>query len=350
MIDAKLYIANTEATLKAIILASRVAKMIDKKKAEALAISDGERGARNYQNELLSPFGEMNRMVWRIVPSLLRWHFNQITDLLSDRIISAVMSEARSRIAKTVFPGLSALQVNQIVTKQSFTKRILSQMLQGASPTVTASILNITTNEAERRRLINEYFRRLRNAAYASVRTGASAMIGEVNQIVYESIPADVIGFQVLGILDNRIRPAHRERHGTIYYKRPGIGRPGFNEMPNPPLEADGTYSVNCRCTLVPVFKGDETKARDIRGRVIPNARVFSEWFDRQTNKAKMAIVGVKRFNAASQRRGGGSPTWIEFLNPKTGILMTDQEIKNEGSRKRINRINKLDAQLRSTA
>lgn len=346
MIDAPLYIANTEATLRAIVLASKVAKMIDRKHRQALAISSEKKTNSSYQYELISPFDEINRMVKTSAPGLVRQHFNAITEILAKRVMQTI-AEARSRIATTVFPGLSAFQVNQIVTKELIPQRIINKMLRGASPTATASILAITGNPAERQRLINEYFRRLRTAAYSSVRTGMSSMYGSTNQIVYDSIPADVIGFQVLGILDNRIRPKHRARHGTIYYKNPGVGRPGFAQMPNPPLEEDGSYAYNCRCTLIPVFKGDDTKARDIKGRIIPNAKVFSEWFDRQSDSAKKAVVGVKRFKIAAQRRGGGSPNWIEFLDAKTGILMTDQEIKNESNRKRINRIRKLASQIR---
>lgn len=81
-------------------------------------------------------------------------------------------------------------------------------------------------------------------------------------QIVPFNVPPDlgdgvavpVIGWQVLGILDDRIRPAHRERHKTIYYANPKPGQKGYDEMPNPPYEADGSLAHNCRCVVIPVF------------------------------------------------------------------------------------------------
>lgn len=352
MIDAPLYIANTEATLRAIVFANRVAKMIERKRRQALAISSENNAGISYQYELISPFGEIDRMIRRTAPLLVRQHFNQITEIISEKLMNIfpiAYVEARSKIAQSIFPGMSAFQVNQIVTKQMIPQKIIRKMTRGASPSVTASIISITGDPVKRRQLINEYFERLRSSAYASVRTGMASMYGETNQIVYGSIPADVIGFQVLGILDNRIRPEHRARHGTIYYKNPGVGRPGFSQMPNPPLEADGSYAYNCRCTLIPVFKGDETKAKDIRGRVIPNAKIFSEWFDRQNGRAKSAIVGKSRLLAAVARRGGGEPNWIEFLDPKTGTLMSAKEIKNESNRKRSNRIRKISQMMASS-
>ncbi len=345
MIDAPLFIANTEATLRAIVLANRVAKMIDRKMAQAISISNNAQGPINYQYEIVSPIVEVSRLFNRFAPALARRHYEQITEIIASKLKEEVI-EARSQIAKTVFPGLSAKQVNAIVTKPVLTQRVMRQLLRGSSPSATASFISITSNPQERRRLIEEYFRRLRNVAYTSVRTAMAMVYAQVNGQVYDAIPADVIGFQVLGILDNRIRPTHRARHGTIYYKNPGVGRPGFNQMPNPPLEADGSYAYNCRCSLIPVFKGDDTKARDIRGRVIPNARVFSEWFDRQTERARIAIVGVKRYQAAKAKNNDRHPSWVDFLDPKTGMLMDVQDIKQESARKRASRILKINSMM----
>jgi len=346
MIDAPLFIANTETTLRSIAFATKVVRTIDRKHKEALLSLDRNKFGSNFEYETMSVFAAIMRLVSHDAPALIKKHYNEITEIISDKIEHTVM-EARSKIATTVFPDLSAQQVSLIVANQQIPQKIYNALKRGgSSPRQIASMIAIMGNPAERRRLLDDYFRRLRNAAYTSVRTGMASMAGQVNREVYDSIPADVIGFQVLGILDNRIRPAHRARHGTIYYKVPGVDRPGFEQMPNPPLEADGSYAFNCRCSLIPVFKGDDTKARDIRGRIIPNAKVFSVWFDRQTQAAKIAIVGKKRYMAAVARKGGGSPNWIEFLDSRTGILMTDKEIENETRTKRKNRIARLYSKI----
>lgn len=346
MIDAPLFIANTEATLRSIALATKVVRIIDRKRTEALRSLAAKKEGSNFEYEVMSVFSEIMRLVNHDAPALIKKHYNEITEIISEKISRTVM-EARSKIATTVFPGLTAQQVSYVVAHQQIPQKIYTALKRsGSSPRQIASMVAIMANPAERQRLLDDYFRRLRNAAYTSVRTGMASMIGQTNREVYDAIPADVIGFQVLGILDNRIRPEHRARHGTIYYKVPGVDRPGFEEMPNPPLEADGSYAYNCRCVLIPVFKGDDTKARDIRGRIIPNAKVFSVWFDQQTPAAKIAIVGAKRYAIAVKRKGGGTPNWIEFLDSKTGVLMTDKEIENETRTKRKNRIARLYSRI----
>ena len=79
MIDAPLYIANIEATLRAIVLANKVAKMIDKKRANAIAVSEDADGPINYQYEIISPITEVSRLFNLYAPALARKHYNQIT-------------------------------------------------------------------------------------------------------------------------------------------------------------------------------------------------------------------------------------------------------------------------------
>lgn len=72
-----------------------------------------------------------------------------------------------------------------------------------------------------------------------------------------------LVGWQILSMLDSRVRPKHAERHGRIYYynPRPERGERGMDEMPNPPYESakdGGVMAWNCRCSLAPVFEDQE--------------------------------------------------------------------------------------------
>jgi len=81
-----------------------------------------------------------------------------------------------------------------------------------------------------------------------------------------EEIPDLVQGYQVLSVLDARVRPEHRERHGTIYHRNPRGSQLGFDVMPQPPLDNPGSVLAhNCRCFLCPVFHLDEANADDVR-------------------------------------------------------------------------------------
>lgn len=81
-----------------------------------------------------------------------------------------------------------------------------------------------------------------------------------------ESIPELVIGYEIDSVLDNRVRPEHAKRHGQRFYRHPRKGQRGLNEMPQPPLEADGRLAHNCRCYIRPLFGGDidEPESQDV--------------------------------------------------------------------------------------
>lgn len=67
-----------------------------------------------------------------------------------------------------------------------------------------------------------------------------------------------LIGWQVISMLDNRVRPKHMIRHGMKYYYDPGPDERGLDEMPNPPYESPkdgGSMAYNCRCVLVPLIE-----------------------------------------------------------------------------------------------
>lgn len=88
-----------------------------------------------------------------------------------------------------------------------------------------------------------------RVAAAESVRVAHQAQFE-----TWEQLGDVIVGYQINAVRDNATRPAHFQRHGTIYYRDPQPGQLGFNQMPHPPREADGTIAHNCRCFLTPVF------------------------------------------------------------------------------------------------
>jgi len=194
----------------------------------------------------------------------------------------------------------------------------------------------------KRQNLLEQYFRAMRNNAYTIARTSMSELIGKAGKIAYESLPKDLVGFQVHGILDERIRPAHRARNGTIYYKKPRYDNPGFDQMPNPPLEADGSMAYNCRCWLTPIMSLDAQKFFDFKGRIIPNAKIFNEWFSTSSKDRRIMAVGVRRYNAAMKRlRKGEKLEWASMLDPVTGMLLDEKQLLAETPQKRAARIKK---------
>lgn len=64
-----------------------------------------------------------------------------------------------------------------------------------------------------------------------------------------------IIGYTIHSAKKTTSRPEHVRRDGTQYFRNPGPGQLGFDVMPKPPLEADGTIAWRCLCWLTPIFR-----------------------------------------------------------------------------------------------
>lgn len=194
-------------------------------------------------------FSEFASFVEKRIESLTTIYLRNMGRIFTSTLEKYSMLEAKRTINKTLFPGVPKNVILKIVANQRVADRLLKKMQKsGMNPSTMAAIVSLQTDTAKRQNLLEQYFRAMRNNAYTIARTSMSELIGKAGKIAYESLPKDLVGFQVHGILDERIRPAHRARNGTIYYKKPRYDNLGFDQMPNPPLEADGSMAYNCRC------------------------------------------------------------------------------------------------------
>ncbi len=87
-------------------------------------------------------------------------------------------------------------------------------------------------------------------------RTQGLAVATQTQLAASESIPDEVIGYEISAVLDERTRPEHRKRDGTRYYRHPKAGQKGFDVMPQPPVDPGGKLAHNCRCFLIPLIAG----------------------------------------------------------------------------------------------
>lgn len=85
----------------------------------------------------------------------------------------------------------------------------------------------------------------VRVSARRTARTWGIHIAHSASMDAYDELGDMVIGYQVHATLDTNTRPEHRKRDGTIYYREPEAGQKGFDEMPQPPLEADGSVAWN---------------------------------------------------------------------------------------------------------
>lgn len=130
-------------------------------------------------------------------------------------------------------------------------------------PEKTARVIWQGISQGHDRRTIAKSLEKVLNndavAARRVARTEGLRVATHTQLAASEQIPDLITGYQVLATLDSRTRPEHRQRHGTIYHRNPKPGQKGFDQMPHPPIEADGTIAYNCRCMVAPVFADEPT-------------------------------------------------------------------------------------------
>ena len=110
---------------------------------------------------------------------------------------------------------------------------------------VIATSYTLGRTKAEITQEIKPFFDGLGWRAARTARTFGLAIAGQTQQAMHEQLGSLEIGKMIRATLDERTRPAHRLRNGTVYYKEPKGGQPGYDQMPNPPLEADGSLAWN---------------------------------------------------------------------------------------------------------
>jgi SPP1 gp7 family putative phage head morphogenesis protein len=162
-----------------------------------------------------------------------------------------------------------------------------------------------------------------------------------------------LVGYQVRAVLDERTRPKHRERNGTIYYKDPKPGQRGYDSMPRPPLESprDGSkLAYFCRCSLSAILRpipkrereamvSPPTPYRDRDRRLVPDPQVYSEWFRKADDKRRKIAVGPRRYAEVKDLIRGQRPSWEHFLDPETGEMMKLDDLRRETVDERRDRV-----------
>lgn len=339
---SRIGIEQIEANYDAVRLGKIISSLVEKRKSMAL-LKDNFSTFEKIEYQLGIIYQEIDEVVKKRMPFFLLKHSRKITKILRNAILGKDIEEGRKSIARQVFGDIPKEIIDRIIRNQNVPARIMKALQRTRmTPRAYAQVIVIQKDPVIRASLVSNYFNMVRNTAYTVTRTSAASMMSQVRMENYGAIPKDLVAFQVHGILDDRIRPAHRERNGTIYFKNPRYNQIGMDQMPNPPLEADGTTAFNCRCWLTPILSSLSNKFYDFKGRIIPNASVFDQWFNSASKELKIMAIGIKRYGAASKRlRRGEILKWHHLLDPESGMLLDEKEISNEKPNNRSNRIKK---------
>lgn len=175
-------------------------------------------------------------------------------------------------------------------------------------------------------------------------RTESMRVAARVQMDLHAGLGDLVEGYQIHATLDERTRPEHRARDGTVYWARPGPGQLGYESMPRPPQEADGSMAWSCRCFLVPVLRdpGNDAPAPPPGP---ADQLVYSDWFARTSERKRRLAVGTARYDVVRDLAGEETPGWEHFIDLESGKLLGLDALRAEDDARRGRRV----AQARAT-
>lgn len=259
----------------------------------------------------------------------------------------------RDIFAELLFPPPDAETVTEIlyqrVNGQNWFENLARVAHDYASPEKLAAVVSTGFAEGKTPQQIAKAMMPLvnnvRSTAVRLARTHSMRVAHEIQMRTYQGLGELCIGFQIHATLDEVTRPAHRTRHGTIYYKEPKASQKGLEEMPQPPLEADGSVAWNCRCHLSPVLAPDPafqdpaltTFFQNNEDKLVSDPIAYEDWFAQTDERRQRRAVGPRRYLTVQRR--WGQPTWPDFVDPETGELMAVDALSRETGEERAARI-----------
>lgn len=247
--------------------------------------------------------------------------------------------EFRKLMDQVLLPPLTEKQVEEIVkspnphTGETYEQRLvgLSKKVQSpervAGEIVTGMALG--ENVKDLRNRIDGHVGKLHGSSTRIARTEARRVAEKANVESMEQALGDLLdGWQVTAVLDERTRPHHAARHGTVYRKG---GDPSYEEKPELPDEP------NCRCTLIPVLKTPDEVAKNpnvaqvfknASGSRIPDPVAYNDWFRQAPVALKRKAVGSRRYDIVTKRKPNAD--WSDFIGTD-GKLLKVADLKQSG-------------------
>ena len=120
-----------------------------------------------------------------------------------------------------------------------------------------------------------------------------------------------VQGLMIQAVMDDRTRPEHAARHGTIYRRRPD----GSYRDDSGRLAPDLPDAPNCRCTMVPVLEEPDLSEPARRAyetatdKLVPDLPTYEEVWEQATVSQRRKMIGASRYDLLMKKFGVADPT-----------------------------------------
>lgn len=238
---------------------------------------------------------------------------------------------------EVIFPPLTLSDIETMVESDQWTRTFPGNLSKFNDPVFRERLVQGIAG-GENVEQLTKSIRDLEAGVYWKARRTArteSLRVAEMAQReTWDDLGEMMAGAQILAVLDQNTRPEHAERNGTVYAKNPQPGELPLDELPILPDEP------NCRCWTVPVLVPPDEVASDpaltaifenTEGVNIPDPAAYDKWFDQADEGARKLAAGTTRYNdVASMLEGVRKPEWSDFVDPKTGSLLSRNELSRE--------------------
>ena len=176
---------------------------------------------------------------------------SKIPDDLLARVVLHRPSEAliRRRVDQLIAPFLATPRPD-LVDPRLHANQLVASYLQGKGiDEIARDLLPVAEG--------------VKASARRVARTWSMHVANQSQWEAHERLSEVVIGYQIHATPSPDSREWHSDRDGTEYFRNPGPGQKGFDQLPHPPQEAAdprerplGTpfLAWNCRCFLTPIF------------------------------------------------------------------------------------------------
>lgn len=262
----------------------------------------------------------------------------------------------RDYFASILFPAPTEAELNHVVYSSGWEQRFMAGT-HLAQPQALASVIvsgmAAGKNHREIARDLLPAVQGVQSSAKRIARTECLRVAGAAQMDCHSQLGDLVAGYQIHALLDQHTRPAHAARSGTIYWAKPKPGQLGYDVMPRPPQEANGSTAWNCRCFMTVVLhdpgtimgKPLEPVFTDNEASLIPDHVVFSDWFRAADEKRRRTAVGTRRYSLLRDKLGR-EPNWEHFLDDDAANLMSLADLKAETEQERHTRLAKVYAAI----
>ena len=255
-------------------------------------------------------------------------------------------------IEKIVFPPPSESDITAALRTPDWEARLDSLSSRISDKQIAFDQLVQGYSEGENitqiRRRLDPLVGGLRSSAQRIARTEGMRVAETMQRQAWAGLGDMMVGVQIIAVLDERTRPEHATRNGTIYYNSPRGKQKSIAELPDLP------DAPNCRCMSSPVLAPpaeleDDPSVREAFKQVKGSGRVdpetYNKWFKTADQTKRKQVVGVRRYREVEQLVGDREPEWSDFID-EDGNLLTIAEILAETMVDRTARKQEIERQM----